>query len=101
MNVGAKLAGGRASLEAGELQQAFAAVSEVLRVQPKNPDGCYLVGLILMRAGNLEAALPNLKWAAEMRPKDAAAQTDFAELNLRMGKAPAAVHHFRLAVKAD
>lgn len=57
--------------KAGQLKKAHRLYAVILKAQPKNPDANHNTGLLVVRFGKIELALPFFKTALEANPRNA------------------------------
>src|SRR6516162_6298296 len=69
---------GYAARQAGQLEAARAHFAEVVRLQPKIPEGHEALAVVLLELGRPKEAIPELLAADRLKPSDPAVQTNLA-----------------------
>jgi tetratricopeptide (TPR) repeat protein len=90
---------GYAARQAGELEVARDRFAEVVRLQPKIPEGHEALAVVLLELGRPKEAIPELVAADRLKPADPAIQTNLALAYARGGDASAALPHFESALQ--
>src|ERR1700733_3149205 len=55
--------------QSGSLREAHALYTQVLSVDPDNPDAIHFLGYLEYQRGNLESALQSMRRSVELRPR--------------------------------
>lgn len=85
--------------EAGNIKDAFAYASRVVKMDPDNPEGWLTYGLSAFQLGNTEVAIEALEKAIELNPGHFRAVLSLAELYVRRGNTVEAETCFNQALK--
>jgi predicted CXXCH cytochrome family protein len=80
-------------------REAEAQAQAVIDADPRGPLGHELLGSLLVDAGNLSAALPELQTATRLKPDFWRAQLELATVLARQGDSAGAVEHFKIAAQ--
>jgi tetratricopeptide (TPR) repeat protein len=90
---------GYTARQAGQLEVARARFTEVVRLQPKIPEGHEALAVVLLELGRPKEAIPELLAADRLKPSDPAIQTNLALAYARAGDASAAIPRFEAALQ--
>ena len=95
---------GYAAQQAGQLEEARARFSEVVRLAPQIPEAREALGAVLLELGRPADAVSQLEAAEKLKPEDQAIETNLAYGLAQAGEAAKAMPHFeevlRLAQRA-
>jgi Flp pilus assembly protein TadD len=69
---------GYAAQQAGQLEEARAQFSQVVRLAPQIPEGREALGVVLLELKKAAEAVPELEAAARLKPNDGAMETNLA-----------------------
>ena len=83
------------------LPEAIEYCQSALRVRPDAPKAHDLLGMALAMQGNGEAALDEMRHAAELAPNDADIQKDLGVTLARLGRIPESIDHFHEALRLN
>jgi protein O-mannosyl-transferase len=83
------------------LPEAIEYCQSALRVRPDAPKAHDLLGMALAMQGHGEAALDEMRHAAELAPNDADIQKDLGVTLARLGRTPEAIDHFHEALRLN
>ena len=83
------------------LPEAIEYCQSALRVRPDAPKAHDLLGMALAMQGHGEAALDEIRHAAELAPNDADIQKDLGVTLARLGRTPEAIDHFHEALRLN
>ncbi|HEX3619926.1 MAG TPA: tetratricopeptide repeat protein [Candidatus Udaeobacter sp.] len=83
------------------LAEAIEYCQSALRVRPDAPKAHDLLGMALAMQGHGEAALDEMRHAAELAPNDADIQKDIGVTLARLGRTPEAIDHFHEALRLN
>lgn len=87
------------AMERGDLQEADRLLVQALRECKTDAEARALYGEVLWRLEQREAAIRQLKWAAEQAPDQAPIHLRLAEKYLELGHAELARHHAETAIR--
>jgi tetratricopeptide (TPR) repeat protein len=90
---------GYAARQAGQLEIARARFADVVRLQPKIPEGHEALAVVLLELGKPKEAIPELLAADRLKPSDPAIQTNLALAYAGAGDASSALPHFESALQ--
>ncbi len=74
-----------AALAIGELEEAAACFRRAAETDPACFDAWHGLGMVLMRGGDLKAALGAALMATDLRPNDLLAWTALSQIHVKMG----------------
>lgn len=94
-----QLGGGH--LAAGRLDHAGAAAAGVLKIEPQNPDGLHLLGLVALGKGDAANAEKLIATAAAMMPRHVNVWVNLGNAQRDQGKADEALISYRRAEAID
>jgi protein O-GlcNAc transferase len=100
-DVKATLLAAKEFYQTGQLDQAKIAFEKVLKLDPKQPDSLYCLGLILFQLGDQEEGLRLVKQAVEVRPGQVEVLYDLGIMLQTAGDPIAAAESFRKAVAVN
>lgn len=83
------------------LPEAIEYCQSALRVRPDAPKAHDLLGMALAMQGHGEAALDEIRHAAELAPNDADIQKDLGVTLGRLGRIPESIDHFHEALRLN
>ncbi len=83
------------------LPEAIEYCQSALRVRPDAPKAHDLLGMALAMQGHGEAALDEMRHAAELAPNDADIQKDLGVTLARLGRIPESIDHFHEALRLN
>ena len=83
------------------LPEAIEYCQSALRVRPDAPKAHDLLGMALAMQGHGEAALDEIRHAAELAPNDADIQKDLGVTLARLGRIPESIDHFHEALRLN
>lgn len=83
------------------LPEAVEYCQSALRLRPDAPKAHDLLGMALAMQGHGEAALNEMRHAAELAPNDADIQKDLGVTLARLGRIPESIDHFREALRLN
>ena len=83
------------------LPEGIAYCQSALRLRPDAPKAHDLLGMALAMQGHGEAALDEIRHAAELAPNDADIQKDLGVTLARLGRIPESIDHFHEALRLN
>src|SRR5437879_1016257 len=83
------------------LPEAIEYCQSALRVRPDAPKAHDVLGMALAMQGHGEAALDEIRHAAELAPNDADIQKDLGVTLARLGRIPESIDHFHEALRLN
>lgn len=86
---------GYEAANAGDLQKARRSFAEVVRLEPKIPEGHAALGSVLLNLGQPEEAAAELKRGLALKPGDSEMEMNLAVADVRTGKSAEALPLFR------
>lgn len=89
------------SVNAGDLEQAFAEVNQALEMDDRHPESLILRAYLLLNAGEKQAALKDYTAALQEVPTDIGALTNRALLYMEMEKYDEALADLKKRIKQD
>jgi tetratricopeptide (TPR) repeat protein len=87
--------------KSGQVAEAFAVYSDVLRVMPLHADALHYMGLMAQQSGKLEDAMRLIRRSLEVNPENPDALNHLGQVYIRLGDNVSAEQSFRQALDAD
>ena len=87
--------------ESGRMAEALAAARLQVRMKPRDPESVEMLGLLLMRAGDVEQAIHHLRRGVELLPREPVHHHNLANVLLHAGRVKEAVAAWGTAVSLD
>jgi tetratricopeptide (TPR) repeat protein len=85
----------------GQLAEAFATYSDVLRVMPQHADALHFMGLLVMQSGKVADAVRLIRRSLETRPENPDAHNHLGQAYIKQNDFAAAEQCFRQALEHD
>jgi Flp pilus assembly protein TadD len=100
-NIKARLEQAVAHHQAGRLDVAEGAYSEILDSDPEHPDALHFFGLLRFRQGRGEEAVDLIERAIEINPRFAGFRYNLGNVLCELGRTEDAVEHYRAAAELE
>ena len=91
---------GRASLNAGRVEEAMTHFQTALRLQPRAAETHYNLGVCLARRGRTAEAITSYQAALALEPRNAEAHNNLGNALLKLGRVAEARAHYEEAVRS-
>jgi tetratricopeptide (TPR) repeat protein len=85
----------------GDLDEAHRLASQILAIDPNQPDALHLLGVIAIQSGNCELAAQLITRAVELKPDESAFRLNLGNVFREQGKIDAAIACFQTALSLN